>query len=357
MNIRKFFRQSKLVQRLYYALHIDDLAIILFPNTFDKQINNAFDKYLPLDERKDVDLKIMRKDIKHCYFKYKASVTEYFLFSFKDLNDEQRNSFITDKLIYKTMAQLEGRRIHDKELEDKFAFSQITNPFFKREVALVSTEQNRAKFVEMACRLKRLIVKPNSSACGTGIYVIHIENEEQANKAFDKMLADRGEWMIEEFIDQDPEMAVWNQSSVNTVRISSFLNQGHFNILCPFIRTGRSGSVVDNGGQGGLYAAIDLKTGKIMTDGKDELNHIYKTHPDSNIPFKDWQVPQWEKLVALTEKVHRSMPNHLYVGWDFALSKDGWVLIEGNWGEFIAQQSTTNHGYKKEFFEYLNCRK
>ena len=29
-----------------------------------------------------------------------------------------------------------------------------------------------------------------------------------------------------------------------------------------------------------------------------------------------------------------AMSDHIYVGWDFALTDNGWVLIEGNWGQF-----------------------
>ena len=42
-----------------------------------------------------------------------------------------------------------------------------------------------------------------------------------------------------------------------------------------------------------------------------------------------------------------------YVGFDFALTPDGWVVIEGNWGNF-PHQVCVHHGIKKEFESLMN---
>lgn len=43
-----------------------------------------------------------------------------------------------------------------------------------------------------------------------------------------------------------------------------------------------------------------------------------------------------------------------YIGWDFALTERGWVLIEGNWGQYVAQQSALGKGLRTEFDKYIN---
>lgn len=48
------------------------------------------------------------------------------------------------------------------------------------------------------------------------------------------------------------------------------------------------------------------------------------------------------------------MPQHKYIAYDFALTKDGWVMIEGNWGQYICQQTATQSGAKKKFKELIN---
>lgn len=350
-NLRKWLRSSTLVSNLYYGLHIDDLPVVLGLKTYNNAIVEAIEKYLP--NVTDKERVIIKKDIKRCYLKYKISPTEYFLFNFKSLLPNQRSEYLSDKTIYMTMGKIVGRKLHDKQLEDKYNFYQIAQKYFYRKALLIASANDYKVFEDFVTETHDVIIKPNSSACGNGIRVEHIHNRNEAMMVFSDIIKKGNSWIVEELIQQSDEMASWNQTSVNTIRISSFLNEKGFFILCPFIRTGRRGAVVDNGGQGGLYAAIDAKTGVIITNGKDELCNVYKEHPDSHIIYKGWQVPQWDKLVLLTEKVHSLFPKHRYVGWDFAHTKEGWVLIEGNWGEFIAQQSTMGKGYKKEFLDLL----
>ena len=180
-----------------------------------------------------------------------------------------------------------------------------------------------------------------------------MQTKEDVRKVWESLAKDGDEWIIEEKIIQVPETAQWNQSSVNTVRLPAILQNDKFSVLGPFLRTGRAGAIADNAGAGGIFACIDPQTGVVTTDGIDENGVYYEKHPNSGICYKGWQVPQWESLMKLTKEVHQLLPKHKYIGWDFAHTDDGWVLIEGNWGEFIAQQSTMERGYKKEFVKYV----
>lgn len=170
------------------------------------------------------------------------------------------------------------------------------------------------------------------------------------------MLVESGiEWMVEEAIVQSDDTKVWNASSVNTVRIPTFLNNNGFFVGVPFFRTGRAGACVDNAGGGGVFANVDSVTGVLYTDGIDEAGNFYKTHPDSGKVFKGYQIPRWNELLETVEKVHKEcMPHHLYIGWDFALTADGWVLIEGNWGQFVSQYAD-HIGFRERFVEYMKA--
>lgn len=56
--------------------------------------------------------------------------------------------------------------------------------------------------------------------------------------------------------------------------------------MTPYLKVGRAGSVVDNGGAGGIIINIDKETGELVTDGVREDNTVYARHPDSGMPFK-----------------------------------------------------------------------
>ena len=163
-----------------------------------------------------------------------------------------------------------------------------------------------------------------------------------------------GSYICEELINQDSRLATFNESSVNTVRIPSIWAKSEAHILYPFLRTGRKGSVVDNGGSGGIFALIDAESGVVVSDGFDQSGHRFVKHPDSHVIYKGYQIPEWASLKAAVNKVHSTMPKEFkYVGWDFALTNKGWCVIEANWGDFIAQQKTLGRGLYKEFKKIL----
>lgn len=182
--------------------------------------------------------KLKVKDIKNCYFKYRISPEEYFLFDFEHKTSKERNSYLSDKTIYVLMAAVEGRKIHDEELEDKINFYSITKEFFHREVCGISANTDYDSFACLARKHKKLIIKRNDSSCGNGIEIVEFNTETQIKETFKKMIASGVKWIAEELIIQTPEMAVWNVSSVNTIRLSTFLNKSGFHILCPFMRMG-----------------------------------------------------------------------------------------------------------------------
>ena len=41
-------------------------------------------------------------------------------------------------------------------------------------------------------------------------------------------------------------------------------------------------------------------------------------------------MPYWDELVAFAKEIAMVVPEQRIVGWDLALSVDGWVIIEGN---------------------------
>ena len=133
------------------------------------------------------------------------------------------------------------------------------------------------------------------------------------------------------------------------------MNKEGFFVGVPFFRTGRAGSCVDNAGIGGIFANVDATTGILYTDGIDEAGHFYEFHPDSKMKYKGWEIPRWSELLDTVERVHKQcMPHHLYIGWDFALTDTGWVLIEGNWGQFVSQYAD-HVGFRNRFMRYMNA--
>lgn len=319
-----------------------------------KSIRKSMNHFLPNDGEIGFWQKLsIAKDIWDCRWKYQANPNEYFLFGFRGQSHDYRNSFVTDIVKDNALLDIIGGKVFFGELKNKYSFFLLTGKYFNRDVMFINPKEGSlTEFKQFAQKHPELFVKENASSLGRGVSSHHINSEKEAEKLYNSLKASKGDWMIEEKIVQVPEMAQWNESSVNTVRLPSILNNGKWTAIGPFLRTGRKGAVVDNAGAGGVFAVINPETGVVTTDGIDEDGKYYAQHPDSGITYKGWQVPRWKELLALAEEIQRSIPQHKYVGWDFALTNKGWTLIEGNWGQLVSQYN--NHiGLKKQFFELL----
>lgn len=157
----------------------------------------------------------------------------------------------------------------------------------------------------------------------------------------------KAEYICEELIIQNEIMAALHPSSINTVRIPTVICKDGVYIFHPVLRIGINDSIVDNGGSGGILANIDTDTGVVYTAGFDESGNRYLVHPNSGIAIVGFQIPKWSEAKQLATELAYTTDNR-YIGWDLALTDNGWVMVEGNdCGEFI-MQIADKVGRKKE---------
>lgn len=341
---------KRFIINVYHALLMDKLLVYCGFNR-DKIIS-AINKFYP--GCKQDNIRMLTNDIKSCYYKYLTTPDEYFLFGFNtNAEASYRESFLTDNFKVRNLLRTVSERKYVDELCNKYNFAKIAYKYFNRGVTFVGPNTSYQDFADFTSRCKDLFIKPVSDSFGRGARTVLITSTNDSLQLFEEL--NNSEWIVEERISQCSETSMWNESSVNTVRLPCFLSNGHFHVLAPFFRTGRKGSVVDNAGGGGIFACIDAKTGVLNSDGVDEMNNYYTNHPDSDMVFRGWQIPRWNELLTLAEETFREcFPTHRYIGFDYALTENGWVLIEGNWGQFVGQYNSKK-GVKQEFINYLNA--
>ena len=316
------------------------------------EIEENLKTFKPIKKLNFFTLLKLKLDIVDSYLNYGATPQEYFLFDFYDSNKTRRSEFLTNQYKDRKMIDLVGFEENWFLLEDKSIFYNKFKDFFYRDVCIVRTEYDKKVFLEFCSKHKKFIAKPINGQCGKGIEIYEcIELE----TLFNNFINSGVEWILEELIMQDVEMVKWNQSSVNTVRLPCFMTNEGFKVLKPFIRVGREGAIVDNGNSGGIFAVINKTTGVIESNGMDIRGNLYSKHPDSDRPFIGYQIPKWTELLNLAEKIHSVISYYPYVGWDFALTEKGWVLIEGNWGQFNSE-FVDREGIKKKFDTFINDR-
>lgn len=142
------------------------------------------------------------------------------------------------------------------------------------------------------------------------------------------------DFIVQEKIVQHPAFAAFNFSSVNTIRIITYISEGEIYHVPICFRTGRAGSHVDNIHSGGIVVGVK-DNGELLSEGY-ELRYgnnkkKYEAHPDSGVMFKGCVLPGIPEIIAAAEKMHGYMPHVGIVSWDFTVNTDNEiVLIETN---------------------------
>ena len=153
--------------------------------------------------------------------------------------------------------------------------------------------------------------------------------------------------LLEEFIIQHPDMSLFTDRSVNTIRVMSFGYNGHSEILAAMMRIGDGNHDVDNFHQGGMGVIVNTETGEVISDAVDKDNNTYEYHPISKVKFKGFKIPNWDKVKDMVLKAALKNEHIHVVGWDVAVTEDSCTFVEGNRRPgFDLPQVLANHGRK-----------
>ena len=78
-------------------------------------------------------------------------------------------------------------------------------------------------------------------------------------------------------------------------------------------------------------------------------------HPNTNTQIKGNKIPCWDDLLKLSDELANTIPEQTIIGWDFALTDKGWVVIEANHKpSFIGIQMCSQKGVRKLLNRALN---
>lgn len=213
-------------------------------------------------------------------------------------------------------------------LNSKHLFNKHFTPFIKREW-LYSKDMTFQDFCELCKSNSILIVKPEEGVEGKGIYKLNTSvDSDWMQSKYEELLS--GEYMIEEIIEQHPNM-IYGNTSVNTIRVHSILDRtGEVHILKCLLRAGVGDSVVDNYANGGCVYELDVNSGRIVSPSLMKSGEEVFIHPGTEIFVLGRKVPNWEKVVSGIKKAHKMLPGCRFIGWDVAITNEEIELIEGN---------------------------
>lgn len=293
-------------------------------------------------------------DIMFCNILYGSNSQDYFSFQFERLAHKGRRLYITNRNrheFYRSFNNQNYRRYLDMKTESFRRFA----PFYGRDLVIFYDESDRDDFKKFVEKHPRFIYKPMESSGGHGVVMIDADKFTSPDDLFDILMA-TGTGVAEELIVQREELAHFHPSSVNSVRLVSFLkDDGEIEILWTFLRMGMGGGITDNTSGGGMGAMIDAETGIIKAPGRAVDGKQYVFHPDTGAQIVGYQLPEWDKAVQTARDMARLIPEMKVIGWDLAYSDRGWVIVEGNsHPQCMAPQVTELPGKKHLYEKVMN---
>ncbi len=266
---------------------------------------------------------------------------DYVDYDFAILNPEERATYMTHPVsnrIAEQYADPEFRHI----FHDKVEFNKHFADFLGRDW-LVLDETNVDALKDFMTKHGTVVVKTPMGSAGSGVFR-YTADDVKDWAAFHQELLGQGRVLIEEVIQQHPELAAVCPGTVNTTRITAFFDGEKSHVLAAAQKFGR-GQVSDQMSFGGFYTMLD-DDGKSKGPGYDSHGHVHETHPDSGVKIADFQLPNMAEVHEFIDKVSRVIPQVPYVGWDIVQTAKGPVLVEGNWGAGVYENKPSVTGIR-----------
>ena len=190
---------------------------------------------------------------------------------------------------------------------------------------------------------KPIIVKPSIDTYGgSNVTIFKNYNEETLRNIFTTY--QKKNFIIQEVIEQSTEMAIFNPSSLNTIRITTLLMNGKCSLLSKMLRHGGPGMPIDNMTSGGL--GVGIKDDGSLTFASSDTDGLRKDVHITGFRYDSHKIPNFPSICKTAIQLHQYTPQCCIIGWDFALDKNNTpILIEANFTrpEVESQQILEGH--------------
>lgn len=261
--------------------------------------------------------------------------TEYYIYRFYEKDQKAQDEVFVGQFSRKITAKYDV----DKKFNDMLYDKAVTNRYFKDYLArpwCVNTEVTLDEFKKIFENTTKIFYKPLGLNGGRGAAPFEITPENI--EAVYNEVKTYPEGVVEEYVVQHPTMNKLSPTAVNTVRIVTISSQKEpiktngkmMDIPYISLKMGGANSIVDNLHGGGMVAAVDVKTGKLITDAVDGKGKPYQQHPVTGTTIKGFEIPYFKEAVEMVTRAIKEKKISGYLGWDIAITENGPTLIEVN---------------------------
>jgi hypothetical protein len=244
-----------------------------------------------------------------------------------------------------------NKKVDASPVQDKRVFGRLMAGNGLRSVAEILTtdgtdgirtgagrETTRAEAEAILARQEEVFVKPVDALSGIGAFVW------RRGEPTDPIFQGRAK-LVQPVVRQCAALSAMHPASINTIRIDTLLADGAVRSSMAVLRIGRHGECTDNTSRGGIFAPIDLETGRVSGPAvhavqTDPALAPHAVHPDTGAPIEGVEIPFWAEVRAAVEAGARRLAPVRTLGWDVAVAPDGPVLIEANHRWYMAPIQT-----------------
>ena len=267
-------------------------------------------------------------DMVMCTFLYKSGYADYEFLEMYRLKRKDRKKLVTVGKNDKLVKELNPNE-YWKLVDDKVLFNDRFKDFLGRDYMKLN-DDNLSEFEKFVKDKKQIMVKPIADTWGNGIEKIDLKGKD-IKKLYKKLVKNK-QLLVEGIASQHKDISKIHPDSINTIRVVSVRNKyGVVTIIGAVIRMGTGHNVVDNFHNGGIYAPIDIETGKINGEATNKKEEKITIHPTTGVKLIGYQLPCWDEVLKTTIKAHNMIPELGYIGWDAFVNKEGKVgFIEAN---------------------------
>ncbi len=196
-----------------------------------------------------------------------------------------------------------------------------------------STRISEKEAIDICNTHDRLVIKPSIES-GGGKDVIGFRIKDKITDYKDMSLKHllrefEKDFIVQEILEQHEDMKTLNESSLNSIRILSYLREDGVHVLSSIVRIGRAGAFTDNSSSGGMSCGIN-EDGSLKGYGFNQAgNQRFIT--DSGTHLNQVVIPAFDKAKELIKAAHINVPYFKLIAWDVAIDRNKEpVLIEYN---------------------------
>lgn len=252
-----------------------------------------------------------------------AGYSDYLNYEFYLKTNKEKKEYVTIKNqdeFYEIVSPSKYKRFFTYKAD----FLKNFKKYINRDYFFLGSKEELKDFIN---KHEYFIYKPVDGLGGHGVKKVYSKDIDLDD--FYKEVSDN-HILLEEFIVQHKDLSLFTDKCVNTIRVMSFGYNGKSEILCAMLRIGDGLHDADNFHQGGMGVILDIETGEIISDAVNKDGEWFEKHPISNVTFKGFKVPNWDKVKEMVLEAALVNEHIHVVGWDVAITPDSCTFVEGN---------------------------